>query len=512
MVKPRPQGCGFLLTPVANSLPSSSPVVKNRRIQLSLRSRIYFTMLALIMISFVLTGVTAYFNFRQQNTAYNKERFRRKEKQIKEAMNYLLTDYGGFIPPEQISEVFSGKVLELYDIHGVHVNLYSLRGNLLATSLDASSDTIPSTIEYTIFKQLTSGNDRAETEIEIEHSPSILAYWYYSDAEGRRMAITNVMYDKTQVNKEELSSFLIQLTQIYIILFVGAAILAYFLSNYIVKSLQQIGRKMQQIRVGERNEPLVWSSDDEIGALVNEYNRMLTEVESSAELLAKSERDAAWREMAKQVAHEIKNPLTPMRLRIQHLQRAWLDQADNFDQRLEITAETLIEQIDTLAHIADEFSNFATMPKARTEAVDLAQVMRGVAELFGESESVQVRFSSPLESAPIRADRSQIQRVFNNLVKNAVQAMDGGQAGRVTLTLELVEASYHASVEDNGKGIPEADFQKIFVPNFTTKSTGTGLGLAMTKSIVESVGGTISFRSTPGEGTTFTVTIPAGNQ
>ena len=316
-------------------------------------------MLALILISFVLTGVTAYYNFKSQNEEYNVERFRRKERAVQQSMGYFLSQRGGYIPPDSITTVFSEKICELSDVHSLDINLFDLFGNLLISSRPFDSGQVQQEIEYTIFKQLTSGNSRAEIESQVAGVPSILAYWYFTDDGGRKMAITNVQYDKTEVNKEELSSFLLQLTQIYVVLFVGAAVLAFFLSNYITKSLQRIGRRMQQIRVGEQNDPLTWHSDDEIGALVQEYNHMLQKVEQSAELLAKSEREIAWREMAKQVAHEIKNPLTPMKLRIQHMERAWNDQAPGFEEKMTTTCKTLVEQIDSLAHIADEFSNFA---------------------------------------------------------------------------------------------------------------------------------------------------------
>lgn len=480
------------------------------RIQLNLRTRIYFTMLALILISFVLTGVTAFYNFKTQNEEYNKERFRRKEEDVKESMGYFLQQKGGYIDPDSVTSVFSDKICELADVHNMDINLFDVRGENLMISSTSTLENTSEQIDYPVRKALTSGISRAEAEVEIDTQPSILAYWYFLDNDGRRIAITNVVYDKTEVNREELSSFLLQLTQIYVILFIGAAILAYFLSNYITKSLQRIGTRMQMIRVGEQNEPLEWSSDDEIGALVKEYNRMLEEVESSAILLAQSERESAWREMAKQVAHEIKNPLTPMKLRIQHLQRAWADKAPGFEEKLDVTTQTLIEQIDTLSHIADEFSSFAKMPKARQQELDLALVLKNAADLFEDSRNTTVAFRNDARGeVRVVADKNQLQRVFTNLIKNAVQAIPDSRRGEVLLILEKSGDQCRVRVVDNGKGIPPEDYNSIFVPNFTTKSTGTGLGLAMVKNIVNNSGGNIWFESTLDEGTTFFVTLPA---
>ena len=484
------------------------PVARRTPIQLSLRTRIYFTMLALILISFVLTGVTAFYNFKSQNEEYNVERFRRKEGAVQESMRYFLQQRGGYIPPDSIRMVFDDKICELADVHRMDIHLFDLRGNLLISSVPFNN-TVRDEIEYTIFKQLTSGNTRAEIEKQVNGIPSILAYWYFTDALGRQMAITNVQYDKTEVNREELSSFLLQLTQIYVVLFVGAAILAYFLSNYITKSLQHIGKRMQQIRVDGHNDPLQWSSDDEIGALVKEYNHMLQKVEDSAAQLARSERDAAWREMAKQVAHEIKNPLTPMKLRVQHLQRSWEDEAPNFEERLKQTGQTLIEQIDSLAHIASEFSNFAKMPRAQRVEVDLVAILEQSSDLFADNGNVTVTLHNLVQGpAHVVADREQMKRVFTNLIKNAVQAMVEDRPGTIDITLTRNGDYYHVAVADNGKGIAPEDYGRIFVPNFTTKSKGMGLGLAMVKNIITSSGGHMTFTSIQGEGTTFTLQLP----
>lgn len=466
-------------------------------------------MLALILISFVLTGVTAFYNFKSQNEEYNIERFRRKERAVQQSMGYFLTQRGGYIPPDSVTTVFSDKICELADVHSIDINLFDLFGNLLITSRPFDQAQVNEEIEYTIFKQLTSGNSRAEIESQVGGIPSILAYWYFADDGGRKMAITNVQYNKTEVNKEELSSFLIQLTQIYVVLFVGAAVLAFFLSNYITKSLQRIGRKMQQIRVGEQNDPLTWHSDDEIGALVQEYNHMLQKVEQSAELLAKSEREIAWREMAKQVAHEIKNPLTPMKLRIQHMQRAWDDQAPGFEEKMAVTCKTLVEQIDSLAHIADEFSNFAAMPRAHAAQLDLIGILRHVMSLFEDEPGAELVWSNHApEAALLMADKDQLLRAFTNLIKNAFQAIPADQEGRIEVELNVEGDYYRVDIRDNGTGIPEEAQERIFVPNFTTKSTGTGLGLAMVKNTIESSGGRISFETKTDVGTVFTVKLP----
>ena len=246
-----------------------------------------------------------------------------------------------------------------------------------------------------------------------------------------------------------------------------------------------------------------------LAKLVDEYNRTLNELVQSAELLAKSERESAWREMAKQVAHEIKNPLTPMKLSIQMLQRSKNDGVDDLDERIDKMANTLIEQIDTLSNIATEFSSFAQMPKSNIEVVDLEALLNRTIQLY-QSSVVEVTLEIVNnEPSNIQADKEQLLRVFNNLIKNGIQAISDNKNGKVAVSLAKENARWIISVSDNGSGIPDNLKDKIFVPNFTTKSSGMGLGLAMVKNIVESVNGKISFISEESVGTTFKISFPS---
>lgn len=470
-------------------------------------------MLAIILMSFFVTGVMAYYNYKKQNEDYHNNRLHRKEEAVSRSLNYFLEQQGGYLSPDSLTRAFSDKICELSDIHSMPINLFNLRGDMVISSNSTLVEEkgIPDIIDYTILKQLSTGNNRAVITESSGDEEYLLAYWYFTDRDNKPIAINNVIYFDTEVvNRQELKDFLWRLSQLYIALFVGASLLAFFLSNYITKSLQSIQERFKSVNLGQRNEPITWKSDDEIGALVHEYNRMLQEAELSAEKLAKSERESAWREMAKQVAHEIKNPLTPMKLRIQHLQQAWKDQAPDFDEKLKRVSDSIIEQIDALSNIATEFSNFAKMPRANKEEMDLQQSILSAIELFKESEGPQIVFNcNTQESVKILADKEQILRVFNNLIKNAIQAIPVEAQGRIEINLTMQSSGeWNVEVKDNGIGIPEHQRESIFVPNFTTKSTGTGLGLAMVKSIVEQNGARVWFESTEGKGSSFFVSFP----
>ena len=320
----------------------------------------------------------------------------------------------------------------------------------------------------------------------------------------------NISYFSQQAELEQrVSGFLVAVVNLYVLLFAFASFLTFLLSTRITQPLQVIREKLASVTFGKRNELLEWHSEDEIGDLVKEYNRMATELSAAAEQLARSERESAWREMARQVAHEIKNPLTPMKLGLQHLQRAWRDNHPDKDQITERMTKVLIEQIDALSNIATEFSGFAQMPQANKSRVALQEILRSVVELYSEYENINVVL---IDQTPttlmIFADKEQLTRVFVNLVKNAVQAVNQDEGGLVEVVVSGSHGWGLVEVRDNGHGISDEQKPRIFTPNFTTKSGGTGLGLAICHQIVMQTGGNIYFESTVGSGASFFVRLP----
>jgi len=248
-----------------------------------------------------------------------------------------------------------------------------------------------------------------------------------------------------------------------------------------------------------------------LGGLVKEYNRAIEELAQSAARLARSERESAWREMAKQIAHEINNPLTPMKLSVQHLKRAYDNKSERFDVYMENITNSLVEQIDTLSAIATEFSNFAKMPPPQNEKFDLIDKINSVVPLFAIDENRRAFHTDfhGLEHAMIFADKEQISRVFINLFKNALQAMPRNRQAEIHIDVLKITRIIWVRIKDNGMGIPDEMQKKMFRPNFTTKSSGMGIGLSIVHKIIESAGGTINFKTRQGEGTTFIIGLPA---
>jgi two-component system nitrogen regulation sensor histidine kinase NtrY len=269
---------------------------------------------------------------------------------------------------------------------------------------------------------------------------------------------------------------------------------------------------MKEVNLGKHNEAIEWKRNDEIGDLVKEYNKMVAKLDESAVILAKSERETAWREMARQVAHEIKNPLTPMKLSLQYLQRAIKNKAHNVNELSENVAQTLVEQIEHLNQIASEFSQFANIGNPKIEKFDLNELLKSVIQLYTTGDEAKIEWEVRNDKIMIEADKTQINRLFTNLIQNALQAVPENKLAAIKISSGFSnDVNAVITVKDNGTGIPEQVQSKIFTPNFTTKTSGTGLGLAMCKGIIEQAKGEIWFETKLGEGTTFYVQLPVAN-
>ena len=295
----------------------------------------------------------------------------------------------------------------------------------------------------------------------------------------------------------------------YVFLFLIGFGLVISISSYITRPISNLGAKLQRIKLSHQNEHIEWNGNDEIGALIQEYNAMITKLESNAKVLAQSERDTAWREMARQVAHEIKNPLTPMKLSLQHMQRT-VHSGDNERDKsiVDRMCSTLMEQIDNLSQISDEFSNFATLPTSNNNKILLNEVVETVHDLFRKRDDMDINMIEPIDDIIVYADKNNLIRILNNLIKNAIQAIPSDRRGKITIKLYKDSTKGYIEVIDNGSGIPSHMDDKIFKPNFTTKTSGTGLGLAIAANMVESFGGSIYFESDGLQGSKFFIEIP----
>ncbi len=304
------------------------------------------------------------------------------------------------------------------------------------------------------------------------------------------------------------SRFTQALLNTYVFLFLIGFVISISLSEYIRTPLVELGKTLKAVKLNKTNKKINWEGQDEIGKLIHEYNQMIEKLEDNAQLLAQTERDSAWREMSKQVAHEIKNPLTPMKLSLQHLERCISMERDDIEQITLRMCSTLMSQVENLKQIADEFSNFGSLPRANNEKVILNNIAETIHDLFRKREDMDIRLIEPIDDIGVYADKNHLVRILNNLVKNSIQAIPSDRKGVIELKLWKEETKAIIRVRDNGAGIPDQMKDQIFKPKFTTKSSGSGLGLAIAANMVESMGGSIYFESEDGRGTDFFVELP----
>ena len=477
--------------------------------KLSLRSRIFVSMILLVLIASVLiAGVTVY-QYREQSRDYHEDRLGRKEQQIRQAITFALQRTTYPIETPYLPLIFRDEIYRIAIIENANFNLYDLEGRLIKSSRPKFDDDSVSirlephvidSLKYSVGKRYVEASE--ETGFESQAS-----YSYITDSHFKPIGILHLPYfEENSFYDEELREFLMRLGAVYLFMLFLAIGLAYFISKYITRSLLTITEKLKQTRLARTNAKiLIEDPSVEISQLVDSYNGMIDELELSAAKLARSEREQAWREMAKQVAHEIKNPLTPMRLSVQSFERKFDPNDPEIAHKVKEFSKTLIQQIDTLSSIASAFSAFAKMPAQQNETLNLVEVVRLALDIFNEP---YIHFSSVEKELIANMDRTQLIRVVTNLVKNAIQAVPDVADPRILVTVSEEGSMAAIRVSDNGKGIDEEFRDKIFEPKFTTKSSGMGLGLGMVKTIVETYGGSIEFDSHPGKGTVFTVRIP----
>lgn len=480
---------------------------------LSLRIRIFLSMIVLILIASILMASISIIQFRNEAKEYHQERLERKELAIKEHINYVLANTTYPLTTRNLSAIFKDRIHELAQIHNLEINIYGLNGKLLKSSKSSFSvDSVAPPIPKYILKLVQSSIDKRYVDItSTDGVRNRSSYTLIKDAKFKPLGILNLPYvEDDGFYERELQSFLIRLSQVYGFMLVVAFALAYFLSTYITQSLKTISDKLSETSLNQKNEKIfIRANSKEINLLIRAYNSMVDKLERSALKLAQSEREEAWREMAKQVAHEIKNPLTPMRLTVQSFERKFDANDPNLKQKLKDYSETLIQQIDTMSAVASAFSQFASMPAQQNETLNVVEVVELALDLFTEEE---VRFESPEKEIISEMDRTQLIRIITNLVKNAIQAIPEEQQEKlVQVSVRAQDGRVLIQVRDNGVGIEPQHVARIFEPKFTTKSSGMGLGLGIIKNIIENYRGTITFETQQGSGTVFTVSLPIIN-
>ncbi|NQT77869.1 MAG: HAMP domain-containing protein [Bacteroidetes bacterium] len=487
----------------------------NVHIELNFRNRLQLYIISIVIVSFLVIGLISVGYIRNLNSSKNEQILREKTHSVLIELEHKLA--GADQLTIDMHDYLTTLLIKFSQVFFSDINLYDLHGNLLASSRQQifQKQLISARMNPDAYRILSVDNKLLFIHSEtIGDQDYLSAYVPFMNENNQVVAYLNLPYFAKQTQlQNEIALFLNAFLNVYVLLIALAIFFALLISRYTTRPLQLIKDKMRSLSLGGINEKINWSGKDEIGTLIAEYNRMVDELSRSAELLAKSERESAWREMAKQVAHEIKNPLTPMKLSVQYLQKAWDEKSPDWDERIQRFTQTIIEHIDSLSAIASEFSDFAKMPQKKEEKIDLSESIKNSFDLYSDIENISFSFN-PKTRGPhfVLADKNQLLRVFNNLIQNSVQAIGKDKDGLIEISLDTNNGYYIILVRDNGPGIAEEMMDKIFSPSFTTKSSGMGLGLALVRSIILEAGGEINFESSPSKGTVFEIHLPVYDQ
>jgi two-component system, NtrC family, nitrogen regulation sensor histidine kinase NtrY len=506
-------GFTFLLTNLL-MLVILRPGIK-RLASLNFRQKLQLSFISILLFSFILIGIVV--------SSITIKEFRSKHyDNITEKLNSIYLELENKIAAEKtLSRDWSNNsntslntmLIKLSNIFNTDINLYDLNGFLMATSREEifTRDLTGLRINNMAWNHLKYQTKSFYSQTEtIGRLKYVSVYVPFYNVDNNVIVYLNLPYFRMQsLLAKEISNLVVAVINFTLLLIIISMSLAVFISGRLTSPLTMLSEGLASVELGKKSKHLEYSGSDEIGELVRQYNIMVDELDDSVIKLADSEREYAWREMAKQIAHEIKNPLTPMKLNVQQLLKSWRDRIPDFNEKIEGFSRNQIEYIDNLSSIASAFSSFAKMPGANPLEVDLLEQVRSTLELFKNTDNVKFVVHWPHESKIfILADREQINGIFSNLFKNSIQAIPPDRKGLVKVTTEIVRDKVVISVQDNGSGIPEELKKKMFTPNFTTKSSGTGLGLSIVKRYAEGTGGRVWFESEAGKGTVFHIEFP----
>ncbi|MGF1534644.1 MAG: ATP-binding protein [Bernardetiaceae bacterium] len=479
----------------------------NRQLSLRFSTKIQIYLNIAFFVPLLLVGVLIIGLLNNENIREMESSYRQKSELAARNIADVLADY--LADPERSSPTaLAERLAEVARLSGIEIHLFDRNGDLLLSNQPVLYDSyllagrINPQAKYHLLDQ------QQNVFLTTEQIGRLTYNAVYVDIEesgtGQTLGILGIpFFESGERTERQIIDIFTIILNTFTIVFVLLIFVSYFLSRRLIRPLELIREKMQQVSLREKNLPLSYQADDEIGALVKEYNKMISKLEDSKQALARSEKESAWREMAKQVAHEIKNPLTPMKLTLQHLQRS----LDN--QRSEAPIRTLLTQIDTLSDIANSFSVFAKMPVPKEEVFDVRKAVQEIILLYENHDRALVTGQLTPGKFRVKADAALIGRILTNLILNGIQSVPVSEVAKINIELYPTEGQrICVSVRDNGCGIPPEHAHKIFVPSFTTKSSGSGIGLAVAKKGIEHAGGKIWFESTPGVGTVFFVELP----
>lgn len=475
----------------------------------SLRKRIFWGFIIVTLLTLIGTSLVSFFLLRNHAVEQNATAMQNKANSIMAALDYAIANQET-LKASDIPVVLKNKILEISDINKQNIVIYDLHGRFLVSNLDDNlveeKQLSEEVLSEVLLKQRRVDVYEYDEDIKVNKTSSYLLL------RDNFLEPLGVVYFPYYHNDEAYLSivdkYLKYILLVDLITLLFGAWLSWVVARNMTKSITKFSNLITDVTLLDREmRPIKYYHDDELGLLVKAYNRMILQIEDQKSRLIFTEREGAWREMAKQIAHEVKNPLTPMKLMIQNFNRKFDPENPNIKEEVKKMTDSLVVNIDMIARVADAFSQFARLPGRKDELVELNSQIKNILNVFSDE---QIFYHSNQPEIIIKMDKVYLSRIITNLVKNALQAKAEDRKNIVNVDVEQVRKRIRIIIEDNGKGIPKEIQSKIFEPNFTSKNSGMGLGLTMVKKMIEDYGGAIAFTSEQGIGTRFVISLPSG--
>ena len=472
----------------------------------SLRNKVFWGFLLICLLSIVSSSILSYFILRNNAVEQSRTDLQKKSESLMSALDYAVSHTQ--VQTADLPEILANDIFEIADINNQDIIIYDLSGKILLSNKDLnliSQKEIPLDVANRVLKSdirvdIQTYDKKIDANVSSSYmilknnmlEPIAIVYFPFYHNDGAYFSVFN-----KYVNYIAIVNLFIIAISIW---------LSWIISNNLTRAVTKFSDKINQITLFEDDpKPIKYYHNDELNQLVKAYNKMILQIQEQKQRLSFKEKEEAWREMAKQVAHEVKNPLTPMKLTIQNFERKFDPSDPDIKDKVKHLSRTLVDQIDLVATVASAFSQFAQLPEKNNEIFDLNKEIKNIINVFSDEK---IYFHSNKDIIMVEMDKIYLSRIITNLVANARQAKHDDRDNIINLDVELRQKRVIITVHDNGTGIPEELYDRIFEPNFTSKSSGTGLGLTMVRKMVEDYKGKISVKSEEDKGSTFTISLP----
>lgn len=472
----------------------------------SLRNKVFWGFLVICILSIACSSVLSYFILRDNAVEQSRTDLQKKSESLMSALDYAVSHTQA--QTDDLPQILSNAIFEIADINNQDIIIYDLKGEYVISNKDINL--IPDKkLALSVINKVLTSDKRVDFQTYDQKIDANVTSSYMILKNNMLEPIAIVYFPFYHNDASYVSVYNRYLNYIVIVnLFVIAfgIWLSWIISNNLTKTVTKFSELINRITLFEEDpQPIRYYQNDELNQLVKAYNKMILQIREQKERLSFKDKEEAWREMAKQVAHEVKNPLTPMKLTIQNFERKFDPGDPLINDKVRKMSQTMVDQIDLVATVANAFSQFAQLPEKKNEVFDINQEIRNIIKIFSDEK---IYFHANKDKILVEMDKIYLSRIVTNLVSNARQARDDERENIINVDVEQRQKRIILTIEDNGVGISEDLHARIFEPNFTSKSSGMGLGLTMVRKMVEDYKGEISVKSELGKGTIFTISLP----